>query len=161
MSAARRLHVVQEIAQAMSTSLNLDETLQTIIAETRRLVPFNRAAVMLHDGDVLRVVAVSEDFSRPAELIGQVFALQESAAGWVVKQRRIWTGASSDINKYPDTRLLCPPDGECQIVPLQLQRRVIGVFVLGGQNPAMLFRADQDNLTRIAGQVVIAIERVF
>jgi K+-sensing histidine kinase KdpD len=60
-SAAERLHVVHEISQAISTSLDLEKTLQTVIVQTQRLVPFKRAAIMLIEGDIARVVAVDED----------------------------------------------------------------------------------------------------
>ncbi len=88
-SAAHHLHAVQEISQAINSSLDLEETLQTIRAETRRLASFERAAVLLREGDSLRVVAVSDGYRQSGELIGHVFAVSESAAGWVVRHRQV------------------------------------------------------------------------
>ena len=105
-SAAQRLHVVQEISQTINTSLDLEQTLQTIIAETRRLVPFEQAAVMLNENDHLRLVAVSEGMLNG--LLGSTLAFPGSAAGWVVKHRRIWSGEQADLAKFPDTRQFCP-----------------------------------------------------
>ena len=156
-SAARRLHVVQEVTEAINTSLDLEQTLQTIIAETQRLAPFERAAVLLQEDAALRVMAV-DDNRRQSQLVGQTFSLQETATGWVMARCRTWTGKPSDINQYPDTRTLCPPDGSCLIIPLTLQRRAIGVFLLGGRGLSKLIQADVDNLTQIAGQMAIAIE---
>lgn len=53
-STTRQLGVVQEIVQAINTSIDPQETLQTIIAETRRLVNFDKATIMLKTGDLLR-----------------------------------------------------------------------------------------------------------
>jgi GAF domain-containing protein len=157
-SAAERLHVVQEIAQAINTSLNLDKTLQTIIAETRRLIPFQRAVVMLREGDALRLVAASDSFRQLPEFVGRVFELQGSAAGWAVQHGRNWSGKPVDVSRYPDTSALCAPTEPCLIIPLKFQRRVIGAVLLGGQKLVGLSEADLDNLTQIAGQIAIAIE---
>lgn len=157
-SAARRLHVVQEIAQAITTSLDLERTLQTIIAETHRLVPFERAAVVLRENDLLRVVAVSDSFRQPATVIGQLFSLKESASGWAIQQRRVWSGGVTAVSQYPDTQLLCPPMASCLIIPLQFQGKVIGVFILGGQGLADPSTPDIDNLNQIVDQMAIAIE---
>lgn len=157
-SAARRLHVVQEIAQAINTSLDLEQTLQTIIAETRRLVPFEQAAVMLQEGESLRVVAASDGLHRSIQPLGLVFALKDSAAGRAVDHRRVWVGGPGDVSRYPDTRELCPPAGSCLMIPLQFQSEGIGVFLLGGNDVAELSEADLDNLTQIADQMAMAIE---
>ena len=80
-SAARRLHAVQEISKAINSSLDLGQTLQTIIAETHRLMPFERAAVMLRERNSLRMVAASDEGRHPTKLVGQVFPLKGSAGG--------------------------------------------------------------------------------
>lgn len=157
-SAAQRLHVVQEIAQAISTSLDLEQTLRTIIAETRRLVPFEQAAVLLRGREALQVVAVSDRLRQPAPGVGQLFPLQGTAAGGAVQRRRPWIGSPADAARYPDTRQLCPPQKGCVIIPLQFQRRVIGVFLLGGDAVADPSTADLDNLHQIAGQMAIGLE---
>jgi two-component system NtrC family sensor kinase len=157
-SAAERLHVVQEISQAISTSLDLDRTLQTVIVQTQRLFPFKRAAVMLRENDVLRIMAVSDEFPQTGEVLGRSFAADDSAAGWVVRHRRAWSGEPADVSLYSDTQALCPPGNPCLILPLQFQHRVIGVFLLGGTGLTSLSRADLDNLDQIASQIAIAIE---
>jgi hypothetical protein len=43
---ALRLQLVHDIVQVINTSLNPQDTLQAIIAETRRLAPFDRAEIM-------------------------------------------------------------------------------------------------------------------
>ena len=157
-SAARRLHAAQEIVQAINTSLDLEQTLKTIIAETRRLLTFYQAAVLLREDDSLRVVAVSDEVRQATELIGHVYLLKDSAAGWAVQNRRIWNGTPADVAQYHDTRLLCQPDQSCLILPLQFQREAIGVFLLGGAGLEDLPRADLDNLNQIANQIAIAIK---
>ncbi|MFQ5612025.1 MAG: GAF domain-containing protein [Anaerolineae bacterium] len=157
-SAARRLHVVQEIAQAITSSLDLQETLRTIFAETHRLVPFTRAAILLQEGDRLRVAAFNEGLGQSPKFINHTFALKGSAVGWAIQHRRVWTGDPADVTQFEDTRQLCPPHSSCLIIPLQFQRKVIGAFVLGGEGFHNPSTADLDNLAQIAGQTAIAIE---
>jgi GAF domain-containing protein len=158
-SAARRLHVVQEISQVINTSLDLEQILDTIIAETGRLVAFQRAAVLLKEGGSLRVVAAHRDRRRrPAEFVGQTFTLREAAAGWALEHGQVWRGGPEAVARHPDTRQLCPPQASCLAVPLQFQREMVGVFMLGGEGVQGLSRASLDNLVQIASQVAIAIQ---
>ncbi|RMG96634.1 MAG: GAF domain-containing protein [Chloroflexi bacterium] len=158
-SAARRLHVVQEISQAIVTSLDLDETLHTILAETRRLISFDQGAVLLADRrqQQLRVMAVAPNTRPISLLVGRTIPLHGTVAGRVIQERRFWLGVVDVPVAYGDLRLLCLPGEMCLIVPLQFKREVIGVFVLAGWHLNGLEAADLDNLRQIAGQIAIAI----
>jgi signal transduction histidine kinase len=158
-AATRRLDVVQEIIQAINNSVDPQETLQAIIAETRRLIPFDQASIMLRSGDLLRVVATGEDDPGRSELRYQAFNLAGSAAGVAVKQRQMWSVTPAEAVGYPDTRLLCAPGSStCLIIPLQMQGEVIGVFSLAGEELAKISAAERESLTRIVDQTVIAVE---
>ena len=155
----RRLDVVQEIVQAINKSVDPQETLQTIIAETRRLIPFDQASIMLRSGDLLRVMATGEDHPETSKLLYRAFELDESAAGLAVKQRRMWTATPDEAANYPDTRLLCASGrSACLIIPLQMQDEVIGIFSLAGKTLAEISPAERESLTRIVDQTVIAVE---
>ena len=155
----RRLNVVKEIIQAINRSIDPEETLQTIIAETHKLVPFERASIMLKTGDLLRVVATSEEDQAGSTLLYRAFEMGESAAGLVVQQRRIWTGGPDDIGRYPDTDMLCPAGvSSCMIIPLQFQNEVIGAFTLAGNKLDEISAADREDLIQIVDQTAIAIE---
>lgn len=155
---ARRLQLVQDIVQVINTSLDPQDTLQAIIAETRRLVPFDRAAVMLVAGDRLRVVATDEKDQEGSKLAGQVFDLEGSAGGIVYRERRIWSGLPFEVRGYPDTRLLCTEGESCIIVPLQFQQQVIGAFYLAGSELEKTGETSRQDLIQIMDQTAIAIE---
>ena len=155
----RHLDVVQEIVQAINTSVDPQETLQTIIAETRRLVSFDKATIMLKTGDLLRVVATSEEDQERSALLYRAYEVKEAAAGVAVHQRRIWSGGPEEAQNYPDTRLLCPSgESSCLIIPLQFQNEVIGVFSLAGKDLDKIPVADRQDLMQIVDQTAIAIE---
>jgi two-component system NtrC family sensor kinase len=160
-SAAKRLHVVQDIVRAINTSPDPEDSLTAIIAETRRLIPFERAAILLRTDDLLRVVASSIDVGEDdteSSLTGRAYQLEESAAGIAIKQHKIWTGGPQEVRNYPDTDQLCPVSQTCLIIPLQFQQQVIGVFSLAGENLEQISDSDRDNLTQIVDQTAIAIE---
>ena len=158
-STTRQLGVVQEIVQAINNSIDPQETLQTIIAETRRLVNFDKATIMLKTGDLLRVVASSEEDGQNSEMLNQAYPINESAAGLAAQQRRIWSGGPGDTGNYPDTRLLCPSGlSSCLLIPLQFQNEVIGVFSLAGEDLDHISDDDRQDLLRIIDQTAIAIE---
>lgn len=155
---ARRLQVVQDIVQVINTTLDPQDTLQAIIAETSRLVPFERAAVSLISGKMLRIVATDEDDQHGSPLIGQAFDLQGSAGGHVVESGQIWSGTSYELSEYEDTRLLCSEGESCLIIPLKFQRQVIGAYYLSAKELASVSETDRDDLAQIMDQTAIAIE---
>lgn len=157
-SAAARLHVVQEITQAINSSLELEQTLQTVMAETRRLIPFERAAVLLREGELLRVVAVGEGSRVSIDTVDELFPVAGSAAGQAILRKREWRGGPDEVPGYPDSRQFTPPNGSCLIVPLLFNGSATGAFVLGGRGLGLRTGARLTSLRQIADQMAIAIE---
>jgi two-component system NtrC family sensor kinase len=155
---ARRLQLVQEIVRVINTSLDPQDTLQAIIAETRRLVPFDRAAVMLVSGDRLRVVARDGSGQVPQEAVDHLFRIEDSAGGIALRERRIWSGHPFQTTTFPDTRLLCHDGDSCVIVPLQFQQQVTGAFYLAGDKMESISETERQDLLQIMDQTAIAIE---
>ncbi len=58
---SRRLlaETLQEAGQLLSSTLNQDEVLLRLLGQLARAVPYDRAAVLLHGGDMLQVAAVA------------------------------------------------------------------------------------------------------
>jgi two-component system NtrC family sensor kinase len=156
---ARRLHIVQEIVQAINTSLDPEDTLQIIIAEIQRLVPFQRAAIFMIGGNRLQVVATSDDEYSRANILDQSFTLNQTAASIAIQGSQIWTGSSAVANDYPDTRLLdLSRHHTCAIIPLRFQQEAIGVFTLAGENLDNLAPETMEDLSQVVDQIAIAIE---
>ncbi len=157
-AAARHLHAVQEITQAINTSLDLDETIQTIFQQSRRLFPFQKAAVILRQGETIQVMAVSEGGNPGKERDLRNFPLQGTAAGWAIQQGRVWSGGPAEVARHPDTRALCPEDSDCIIIPLKFQGRVIGAFMLGGPALEDMDAPARTSLMQISEHIASAIE---
>ena len=94
---------MREIAQAINTSVDTQDTLHTIIGETRRLVPFDKAALLLKTGELLHVVATSEGEEEESNLLNQSFEVEKTAAGLVLQHGQIWLGNPVQVQSYPDT----------------------------------------------------------
>ncbi len=155
----RRLDIVREIVQAINTSVDPQDTLQAIIGETRRLIPFDRAALLLKSGNLLHVVATSENEPEESALLNQTFEVEEAAAGLALQQGQIWLGNPTQVQKYPDTRQLSlDSHSSCLIIPLRFQNEMIGVFSLAGQDLEHLPISDRNDLLQIVDQTAMAIE---
>ena len=155
----RRLHTVQEIVQAINTSLDPKDTLAAIISEIHRLLSFQRAMILLVNNDLLRVEAASDDEYSQSSLVKQVFNLPETAANIAIKSGEIWIGEAGVVSRYADSKLLCSNDAlSCLNIPLRFQQKTIGVLSLAGQEFDNLSSSVIEDLAQIVDQIAIAIE---
>ena len=156
---ARRLHTVQEIVQAINTSLDPKVTLAAIITEIHRLLPFQRAMILLINDDLLHVVAASDDEYSQSRLINQTFHLPQTAANIASGSGQIWIGGSDAASRHVDSQLLCANDSSsCLIIPLHFQHKTVGVLSLAGNDFDNLDSAVIEDLSQIVDQIAIAIE---
>ncbi len=155
----RRLYAVQEIVQAINTSLDTKTTLAAIISEIHRLLPFQRAIILLINDDLLRVEAASDDDYSQSELVNQSFKLVETAANIAIKSGQIWHGEAGTASRYADSQLLCSSDAlSCLIIPLRFQQKPIGVLSLAGDKFDNLDSSIIEDLAQIVDQIAVAIE---
>jgi two-component system NtrC family sensor kinase len=155
----KRLDIVRQIVQAINTSVDPQDTLHMIIDETRRLVPFDKAALLLRSGDLLQVVATSEEGEKTPTMLNQSFTVEKTAAGLALQHGQIWLGNPVQVQSYPDTRQLSPDErSSCLIIPLHFQNEMIGVFSLAGRDLDHLPESDRNDLLQIVDQTAIAIE---
>ena len=69
------LDAANRCARALSSSLDLDEAFGAFIRELRGLVPFNRMAMVLVEGETSRVIATAGDHAQDVEPPGSVSPL--------------------------------------------------------------------------------------
>lgn len=152
---ARNLRVVAEIAQATTSSLDLEETLNTVIYETQKLLPYRRAAIVLRTGSKLRVAADSSD---DGELSRSTIPFEASATQAAIRKNRPWVGGPEQISAFEDARLIGAGGRYCLVVPLGNAQKGVGALIL-----VIDARDDLDDtaLTRlayVANHLTIAIE---
>jgi PAS domain S-box-containing protein/putative nucleotidyltransferase with HDIG domain len=148
---------LREAAAAVSSSLELDQVLNTILISLKRVVPYDSASVFLLEGKKLRLVAV-QGFDQPEKIINQSFSANEELFKEARKKKKpiILEDASADerFHQWAGTEQVCGWMG----VPLIVRKEVIGYISLDSH----LSSAYQDEsailVQAFAHQVATAIE---
>lgn len=145
------------VQQAITSRLEMDEVLQMISDEARRLTNTDISAVYLLEGDELEISYVSGIVSET--IVGYRLSIADSIAGQVVKERKAilipdtWEDSRVD-RKAADqvgARSLL-------IVPLVAGEKTIGTITVANRTPGGFTPEDERLLTRLAGNVVISVE---
>ncbi len=141
------LETVYQMSQDMTASLELEQTLGTMLERVRQMIPYDEASVYLYDtpGGVLRRRAGARADGVQVEDGQQVCRLGDEGAGRVGQEQR---------------SLLAPTaSGETFLgVPLLIGQKLVGVVELRAQRATAFDEHDRQLLETIAPQAAIAVE---
>src|SRR5437899_12403373 len=89
-AAAERYRTLLEINNAVISSLRREALFHSIASALRRVIPFDRTAIFLHDPrkDVLRLFVLESFLPSSYFTVGLETAPGESHVGWVFQSRR-------------------------------------------------------------------------
>ncbi|MBN1956349.1 MAG: GAF domain-containing protein [Anaerolineae bacterium] len=155
------LQTVYQISQEITASLELEQTMETVLRRVRQMIAYDGAGVYLYDGERqlfdLRAVAVQERISTCAG--ERVHRIGEGSVGWMGEHRR--SRLVSDLAAAPDLPppLLLPGDEEKSYVgvPLLADQRIVGALELVSRQETAFDSHDLQLLETIAPQASIAI----
>lgn len=158
---AAKLQAINEVAQAINSSLNLDEILRSITEHMRKIIGFDRASISLIDGNgvSVRTFAVSHPAHSTAlpETNGP---LDKTSPGWVIANRKPWI--DSDLTKelrfFEDSRLVAEGIRSRIVLPLLAKSAALGTLNLGSKRPGAYSERDLEILSPITGFIASAIE---
>jgi signal transduction histidine kinase len=160
----RRIDVLEatsRAARALGSSLDLDAAFDAFVRELRVLLPFDRAAILLVEGNGARVMATAGlaagDVHAPGSSIPIVGSILEPVIG---EGRTVYREDISDL-RYPEDSAFYKLGVRSRVVaPLQLGVRSIGALALSRTEPAS-FRAEEiDLLTLLARLVATAVQNL-
>jgi signal transduction histidine kinase len=145
------------VQQAITSRLEIDEVLQMIADEARRLTNTDISAVYLLEGDELEISYVSGDV--PDSIRGYRLSLDASIAGRVVRTQQ----AVVIPDTWDDPRVDRSAADQVQarsllIVPLVSGEGPIGTITVANHTPGDFAAEDEHLLTRLAANVVIGVE---
>jgi formate hydrogenlyase transcriptional activator len=162
-----QLDVLLEVTNAVVTQLDVRELFKAVAPALRRCCSADVAALTLFDAEagVLRKHAcdVPPEFCASGEPPRAVdLSLDESPSGLVFKTRTARIFSQTDLEAFAETRpLLARGVRSVCSVPLATPQGVLGTLDLAAFAPDA-FCADQfDLLTRVAGQIAIAVSNAF
>ncbi len=157
----RGLALLKEIGQAINASLELEETLEAVLATTRRLIDYTAAEISLWEGDSqsLAVCAQAGDLSYTTGA-GSVYHLDEGYSGWMARHREplLILDAAQRTDVRPKAKGRERPIASFVGVPLLAGDELVGTLELVSHQPEAFDQEDLDLLLIIAHQAATAVE---
>jgi formate hydrogenlyase transcriptional activator len=162
--AAARARALLEINNLMISNLTQDALFRAIAQAVRRVIPFDRTALCLHDSarDVLRVAIVESSLPVTRFTVGMEFAVTDTHMGQVFRsQRPLLRGDIEVEHEYPLERLNVA-DGvhSLLVVPLIVRGASIGTLGVSSTAPGQYTMADAVFLQEVANQVAMAVQNM-
>lgn len=155
---AGEAETIRKATAALTSSLELDDVLESILAQMEKVVPYNSATIFLSEQDLLRAVAL-KGFSNPSELKQLQFSLEEDELGSIVCETQTHL-ILKDAAKDPRFKAW----GESANVhgwlgvPLIVRDEVIGLLTLDSSTPGAYDNHNAGMAQAFANQAAIAIE---
>ncbi len=160
----KALQLLSEITQAMSSTLDLSETMQATLDGTQRLINFDSAQVCLWDqsSELLHPMLRfgPKSFVEATRKEAEVYRRGEGYGGWIVNKRQPLIITDTALHDDPPRleRETAPSIGSVLAAPLYVRNRFIGTLELYCEETDRFDRTDQAILSLIAEQSAIAIE---
>ncbi len=151
---------LRDISAVVSSSLDLDEVLEDILDQLRRVIPYNSAAIHLIEGGRRRIIA-GHGFENPDRVIGLSFDLnpdyREPGAIAIETQQPVIIGNTSEYEgAFKD-----PPHHRIKSwmgIPLIARDNTIGLITIDRDETDAFTLEERDLAQAFANQVAIAIE---
>ncbi len=160
----RRVHemnVLTRVAQGVNVTINFDDILELLYAQTSQVIPVDDFNITLHNAttNVLRHVFLLENEERLEELENEIIPLGHGLEREVLENRRMIM--TDDYQQECRNRRIIPTKRNVYAwmgVPLNAGAEVIGVIAVASRNPAVLYTEDQYNILQaVADQAAGAI----
>jgi signal transduction histidine kinase len=147
------LETANRCARALGSSLELDEAFGAFIRELRGLVPFERTAIVLVEGDTATTMATAGRGAGEVFPPGNSDPIQGSLLERVLDGKVVVRGDLSDRDYPADERLLALGLRSELVTPLQLGARTIGMLSVSRER-VDAFSEDEAELIALLGRLV-------
>ncbi len=157
-----RQRVLLEVNNAIVTCLDRDSLFSATTSALQRVIPFDRAALVLHDPtkDVFRVLGVAGPVPSPSVIpLGTEWPRQQSRAGWILDHGKpLLTVDLRDSPPFVEHAALLKEGIRSAVsVPMTIKGKIIGTLNVGSRVPGRYGDAEASLLAAIAEQVALAI----
>jgi formate hydrogenlyase transcriptional activator len=160
-----RQRVLLDVNNAIVTCLDRDSLFKATTEALGRVIPFERAALVLHDPahDTFKVLGVARPASSPPVIsVGTEWPREGSRAGWVIDHRApLVTADLSDLAFTEHAPLLKEGLRSAVSVPLTTKSGILGTLNVASCTPGRYGEAEAALLASIGDQVALAIENLL
>jgi len=161
---ADRISAINQIANAINSSLEAGRVYESLVVEVRKLVDFDYAAVALLDehaespsgGPVFSTRQLWPE-SRQGHLERRQDNDSDSCATCVAQERRPLIVDDLQAEKWPFESQFPGGIRSCLCVPLYATGRIIGTLNLGSEEPKAFTNYERDVFVQISPHVAVAI----
>jgi formate hydrogenlyase transcriptional activator len=161
---AARYRTLLEINNAIISNLTREALFHAVAAALRRVVPFDRTAVFLHDPgrNVLVLFAVESSVPSDYFTVGLEVDADTSHVGLVFRERRpLLRRDLTTERQFPmEERAFSDGVRSYAMVPVVARGRSLGALAVASRRPESYGDADVAFLGEAAGQVALAIENM-
>jgi formate hydrogenlyase transcriptional activator len=156
-----RSRTLLEITNAMISDLTQDTLFRAIAQALRRVVPFDRTAIFLHDPakDVLRLFVLESSLPSTYFTVNLEMLPGESHVGWVFQHQRwlVRRDLARERAYAMEDHAFADGVRSYVIVPLVVRGKAIGVLAVASTTPNQYAEEDAAFLQEAANQVALAI----
>jgi formate hydrogenlyase transcriptional activator len=160
-----RYRTLLEITNALVANLTREALFAAIATALRRVVPFERTAIFLHDPerDVLRLFVLESSLPSSHFVVGLEVPATESHVGLVFQHQRPFVRRDLEREQHYPAEAQALADGvrSFAIVPLVVRARCIGTLAVASTRVGQYSEGDVAFLQEVAGQVAVAIENML
>jgi GAF domain-containing protein/CheY-like chemotaxis protein len=154
---AREREVVLRVANAISTTMELDSLMQQVFVSLQEVIPFSEGEITLWSGE--EGCLISQSLFTPQGYIRREmrYAPGEGYSGWMAVNRRpllIHDVASEKAIRPKEEVTFASHLG----VPLLVGERLVGTLELSSQQVRAFTREDQDILTAASSQIAAMLD---
>jgi K+-sensing histidine kinase KdpD len=159
----RRVDILEaagRCARALASSLDLDDAFSVFIRELRGLVPFDRTAIVLAEGNIANVVATA---GRGAETVlrpGTLRAIEHSLIADVLRGETIYREDMSESRYAEEVELLGLGLRSRVAAPLLAGSRAIGMISVVRAEPHSFSRDEIELLSLLGRFVATAVQNI-
>lgn len=161
---AARYRTLLEINNALIADLSREALFRAIARTLRRVVPYDRTAIFLHDPgpDVLRLFVLESSLSSSYFVVGLELSADDSHMGWAFRHRRVLLRRDLAVERHYPMEDRAYEDGvrSYLAVPLVARERCLGVLAVASTTPGRYGERDADILQQVGGQVALAVEQM-
>jgi formate hydrogenlyase transcriptional activator len=159
-----RYRTLLEINNALVANLTQEALFHSIAEALRRVLPFDRTAIFLHDPqrDVLRLFVLESSLTSKYFAVGLEMPVGDSHVGRVFQRQELLLRRELATERHYSADEQAYADGvrSYVIVPLVVHGRSIGVLAVASVNPSQYSETDAAFFREVANQVALAVENM-
>jgi PAS domain S-box-containing protein len=164
---SQTISIFNEISQNMSTSLDLETTIATILESIDRLIPSDFSEITLWDYENEQLIPyrylVDDDGIRRLRMSTDRYKKSDGYTGYMVSNEQALL--VEDVSSFTDARPSVSrhqfPISSFLGLPLQARGKIIGTIELASQTPETFNRGDLEILDTLSGHAAIALQNAI